>query len=230
MSIKILSLRQFSDQHEASADVEGEIRFVTGCTGPNRSRSNPHGLNSQTSRLRQGMCICHKHYGKYKWTDLNDLSKTNKLHFSNSIETAFRNHCISQNLNVDMGAGTYYDMQQECQKLELEVRKKNLEMETLRASVKVVMKKKTCVIEGCPGMCAADFDEYNKEDFEECFCCKKKQELECPICYDVLSVSNMIKGAECAHRICWKCYGRAYQGGNPIKCCPMCRSQFGKKK
>lgn len=226
MSIKILTIKQFYDSHEACEAIEGEIRLVSGCVSTNRSRNNPRELNSQISRLRQGICICHKHYGRYKWTSLDKLSKTNKLHFANTIEIAFRNHCISQNLDVDMGAGTYFAMQQECERLELEIRKKTLEMETFRLSRETILKKKTCPMEGCPGMCAIDFDRYNKEGFEVCFCCKKKQELECPICYETLSVNNMVRGDTCAHHICWKCYGQAYKGGNPITKCPMCRSQF----
>jgi hypothetical protein len=230
MSIKILTLDQFWKRFEANEANEGEVRMVSGCAGTNRSNNNPLELNTRTSRLRQGMCICHKHYKRYVWTSLDKLSKTNKLKFANTIEVAFRNHCISQNLDVDLGAGTYYDMQKECEILEIAVRKKNLEMETFRLSTETILKKKTCPMEGCPGMCAIDFDRYNKEGFEECFCCKKKQELDCPICYDTLSVNNMVKGDNCAHYICWKCYGQAYKGGNPIKCCPMCRSQFAGKE
>jgi len=222
MSIKMLTIKQFYDCHEASEANEGEVRFVSGCVGTNRSRNNPRELNSLTSRLRQGMCICHKHYGKYKWTSLDKLSKTNKLNFADNIEVAFRNHVISQNLDVDMGAGTYYAMQRECERLELEVRKKNKSIEDYEK----MLSKKTCAMEGCLGMRVIDFDRYNPDGYEVCFCCKQKQAIECPICYETKKPSNMVKSDTCAHHICWKCYGQAYKGGNPIKKCPMCRSQF----
>jgi len=222
MSIKILNLQQFYNRHEASEANEGEVRFVTGCAPTRRSNNNPHSLTSRTARLRQGMCICHKHYGSYVWTSLDKLSKANKLKYASIIEIAFRNQCISQNLNVDMGAGTYYSMQRECERLELEVRKKKKSIEDYEK----MLVKKTCAIEGCPGLRVIDFDNYNPEGFEVCFCCKKTQELECPICYETRKVSDMVCGSNCSHRICWKCYGMADRGGNKIKKCPMCRTNF----
>ena len=225
MSIKTLTLQQFYDRHEACEESHGEVRFVTGCVSTNRSNNNPRELESKVSRLRQGLCICHIHYGKYVWTCLDRLSKTNKLKYANDIEVAFRNHYISQNLNVDMGAGTYYQMQSECERLELELRKKNNSIKDYEK----MLAKKTCAMEGCLGMRVIDFDRYNPEGYEVCFCCKQKQALECPICYETKKPSNMVKGDKCSHYICWKCYGLAYKGGNPITKCPMCRSDFVKK-
>jgi hypothetical protein len=226
MSVKLLTLDQFWERFEACEATEGEVRMVSGCTSPNTTRNNRQGLTAMTSRLRQGMCICHKHYGKYKWTCLDRLAKSRKLKLASAIEIAFRNQCISQNLDVDMGAGTYFDMQRECERLELEVRKKDKEVEAMKLSTEKSLKKKTCAMEGCLGMCTRDFDQYNPEGYEVCFCCKKKQAIECPICYETKKALYMVKSDTCAHHICWKCYGQAYKGGNPIKKCPMCRSEF----
>jgi hypothetical protein len=52
---------------------------------------------------------------------------------------------------------------------------------------------KKCIHHDCPGMCEKCFDKKNKEGFETCTCCNKKQELTCPICQEEHSVENMIK-------------------------------------
>jgi hypothetical protein len=215
MSIKILTLKQFHDKFEACEANVGEIRFCSG--------------KQYDGTLAQGMVICHKYYGKYCWTSLDKLSKTNKLKFADVIEVAFRNQVMSQNLDVDMGSGTYNWIHQECKRLKLLIKKqKAVEKagENLINRLKEELEKKTCAMEGCPGMCARDFDEYNPEGFDVCFCCKKTQELECPICYETRKVSDMVCGSNCSHRICWKCYGMADRGGNKIEKCPMCRADF----
>jgi hypothetical protein len=93
-------------------------------------------------------------------------------------------------------------------------------------ALRAQLAKKKCAIPGCPGMCARDFEEYNPKGFEVCFCCKKKQELECPICLETHKTNNMVCGSKCSHHICWKCYGMAHRGGNGIEKCPMCRADF----
>ena len=212
MPVKILTLRQYCENFEACEANAGEVRL---CSGIRRDGT-----------LTQGIVICHKHYNKYTWTSLDKLSKSNKLKFADKIEVAFRNHCISQNLDVDMGAGTYYAVKVKCDRLKVELRElKELHSRTNTFFIKQ-LEKKTCVMEGCPGMCARDFDEYNPEGFEVCFCCKKTQELECPICYESRKVSDMVCGSNCSHHICWKCYGMADRGGNKIEKCPMCRANF----
>ena len=224
MSIKILNTEQFFNRFEACEENVGQVRLVSGLA--HNAASNPHGLTSNVGLLRQDMVICIKHSRKYKWFQLHKLSKANKIKFMDKIDEAFRNQCISQNLDVDLGAGTYIQMQQECERLELELRElKDLNRRTQAFMIKR-LKKKTCVVEGCPGMCAEDFDRYNPEGFEVCFCCKKTQELECPICYETQKVSDMVCGSNCSHRICWKCYGMADRGGNKIEKCPMCRANF----
>ena len=220
MSIKILNTEQFFNRFEACEENVGEVRFVSGLA--HNALSNPHGLTSNVGLLRQDMVICIKHSRKYKWFQLHKLSKANKIKFMDKIEEAFRNQCISQNLDVDLGAGTYIQMQRECQMLELKMRKTSKEL----AKWKKICKKKTCVMDGCPGMYTGDFDYFNPEGFEVCFCCKKTQELECPICYETQKVSDMVCGSNCSHRICWKCYGMADRGGNKIEKCPMCRANF----
>ena len=107
MSIKILTLKQFHAKFEACEANVGEIRFCSG--------------KQHDGTLAQGMVICHKYYGKYCWTSLDKLSKTNKLKFADVIEVAFRNQVMSQNLEIDMGSGTYNWMHQECERLKLEV-------------------------------------------------------------------------------------------------------------
>jgi hypothetical protein len=213
MSVKILTSVQYFERFEACSENDGEVRLMSGID--TKYGHDPHNLSSAVGQLRQDMVICIKLHNKYKWVCFIKLSKANKIKFMDKIEQGFRNQCISQNLDVDLGAGTYLEMQQECQMLELKTRE--------------AMKKKTCVIDGCPGMCARDFDEYNPEGFEECFCCKKKQELECPICYDTKSVGEMVCGKNCSHHICWKCYGMSCQARKQIIDCPMCRANFNHK-
>jgi hypothetical protein len=227
MSVKILNSEQFYNRFEACEENAGEVRLVSGLAynAPGFSlahASNPHNLTSNVGRLRQDMVICIMLHNNYKWVPLHKLSKANKIKFMGKINDAFRNQCISQNLDVDMGAGTYIQMQQECQMLELKMRQTREEIK----KIEEMHKKKTCVIDGCPGMNTGDFDHFNPEGFEECFCCKQKQELDCPICYDTHSVSNMVCGKNCTHHICWKCYGMSCQGGNQIKKCQMCRKNF----
>jgi hypothetical protein len=227
MSVKILTSAQFYERFEACSENEGEVRMVSGLAY--NTVSNPHNLVSNVGQLRQDMVICLKLHRRYKWKTLRSLSKINKIKFMNKIDQAFRNQCISQNLETDMGAGTYLEMQQECQTLELKLRNFAgciLNLEKQLEEAKKICKKKTCVIDGCPGMCAHYFDEYNPEGFEECFCCKKKQELECPICYDIKSVGEMVCGKNCSHHICWKCYGMSCQARKQIIDCPMCRANF----
>lgn len=215
MSIKILNFRQYCENFEACEANAGEVRL---CSGMRRDGT-----------LTQGIVICHKHYNKYTWTSLDKLSKSNKLTFADDIELAFRRQAMSQNLDVDLGAGTYYQL---VNKLKVEneaIIEKSEELELALTEIlklKKQVEKKRCPMEGCPGMCASDFDEYNPEGFEVCFCCKKTQELECPICYETRKVSDMVCGRNCSHHICWKCYGMANRGGNKIKKCPMCRAKF----
>lgn len=83
-----------------------------------------------------------------------------------------------------------------------------------------------CIHDDCPGMCGECVKTKNPEGFEVCACCDKKQELECPICYSMRPVEFCVKGNNCIHHICWKCYGTASKGNNNIKDCPMCRAKF----
>ena len=215
MSIKILTLKQFYDKFEACEANVGEIRFCSG--------------KQYDGKLAQGMVICHKYYGKYCWTSLDKLSKTNKLKFADDIEVAFRNQVMSQNLDVDMGLGTYNHLHNRIQAFE-KARKTHEALQKASSDyincLQKQLEKKRCVHVDCKGMCERDFDEYNPDGFEVCFCCKKAQELECPICYETIKVSDMVCGSNCSHRICWKCYGMADRGGNKIEKCPMCRANF----
>jgi hypothetical protein len=147
--------------------------------------------------VTQGIVICVKMHGRCRWARWDYLSKAAKSRHSDKLEIAFCDHLI---------ASSNYDD----------------EKHALRAQ----LAKKRCAIPGCPGMCARDFDEYNPEGFEVCFCCKKKQSLECPICYESHKTNNMVCGSNCTHHICWKCYGMAHRGGNGIENCPMCRAAF----
>ena len=147
-----------------------------------------------------GIVVCVKSRSRERrffWRRWDYLSKAAKTKYSDKLEVAFCDHMI---------ANSNYDD----------------EKHALRAQ----LVKKRCAIPGCPGMCARDFEEYNPEGFEVCFCCKKKQELECPICYESNKASNMVCGSNCSHRICWKCYGMAHRCGNEIEKCPMCRANF----
>ena len=143
-----------------------------------------------------GIVVCVKRRGTIYWRRWDYLSKAAKSKYSDKLEVAFCDHLIA---TID-----------------------DDEKHSLRAQ----LAKKKCAIPGCPGMCARDFDEYNPEGFEVCFCCKKKQQLECPICYESHKTSNMVCGSNCSHHICWKCYGMAHRGGNEIEKCPMCRADF----
>ena len=56
---------------------------------------------------------------------------------------------------------------------------------------------------------------------------QKKEKMDCCICLENLTKNDMIKSKYCSHSICYKCYGNALQGGNPILKCPLCREDFG---
>jgi hypothetical protein len=85
---------------------------------------------------------------------------------------------------------------------------------------------KKCIHHDCPGMCEKCFDKKNKEGFETCGCCNKKQELTCPICQDEHSAENMVKSETCCHHVCWKCFGMSVKSSRPLATCPMCREVF----
>lgn len=217
--LKTLTSRQYHDGFEACIDNEGQIRFL---------------------KIQSLLCVCIKSYNKWRWTPYIRLSKANKLKYCNNIANSFTftlKHMPSQlrrilknqkfmnrSINEELKYTKVF-LQKKTSKITKmceELNNANVELKHTKA----LLTKKTCIVDGCPGMCARDFDEYNKEGFDECFCCKKKQELECPICYDTHSVNNMARGKNCSHHICWKCYGMSCYGGNQIKKCPLCRADF----
>ena len=58
-----------------------------------------------------------------------------------------------------------------------------------------------------------------------CPSCKRKQEMECPICYESKPAKELcVLG--CNHSFCWKCYGHAVMQGQQITKCPMCRTEI----
>jgi len=214
MSIKLLTLEQYKNRYEACEANDGQLRFCGGSIRGWRGTKN------------NNMVICIKYYNSYQWVPLTSLSQ-NKFHKNaDKIHTAISD--IPQLIEDDL--------RKEIKMLEEEIKKRDKEIEEgdektldcIQEYCKLadLLKNKTCVIEGCPGMCTRDFDKYNPEGFAECFCCKKKQELECPICYDTRSVSDMVCGKNCSHHICWKCYGMSCQARKQIIKCPMCRSNF----
>jgi len=54
-----------------------------------------------------------------------------------------------------------------------------------------------------------------------------KVKVDCCICLTTKKGNQMIKSKSCSHSVCYKCYGDAFQGGNPIYKCPLCRANFG---
>jgi hypothetical protein len=60
-----------------------------------------------------------------------------------------------------------------------------------------------------------------------CPACHKKQELQCPICFEVQSAANLCL-IGCRHAFCWKCYGLSCMKGSQITKCPMCREEITK--
>ena len=60
-----------------------------------------------------------------------------------------------------------------------------------------------------------------------CPACHKKQELQCPICFEVQSAANICL-LGCRHAFCWKCYGLSCMKGSQITKCPMCREEITK--
>ena len=84
--------------------------------------------------------------------------------------------------------------------------------------------KKKCVHMECKGMCDSCHELCVQSGW--CSVCELSQELECPICIVVKDVSEMVSSFSCQHKVCWKCYGEAYQSGHPINKCTLCRKQF----
>ena len=60
-----------------------------------------------------------------------------------------------------------------------------------------------------------------------CPACHKKQELQCPICFEVQSAANLCL-IGCRHAFCCKCYGLSCMKVSQITKCPMCREEITK--
>ena len=82
--------------------------------------------------------------------------------------------------------------------------------------------KSKCLHSDCSGMCESCL----KQIENECNVCNKRQTQECPICFDEKSRDELVDSYGCIHKICWKCFGQAYQNGYPINKCALCRKQF----
>jgi len=80
-----------------------------------------------------------------------------------------------------------------------------------------------CIHIDCPGACqkCRGVNEDN-----DCCACGKKQLLQCPVCQDDFPPSFVKRFNACAHCICWKCYGTAFDLKRRIKKCPMCRTSL----
>lgn len=58
-----------------------------------------------------------------------------------------------------------------------------------------------------------------------CPACNKKQEIQCPICFEVQTADNICL-LGCRHAFCWKCYGLSCMKGRQLTKCPMCREEI----
>ena len=89
--------------------------------------------------------------------------------------------------------------------------------------------KKTCITnhKSCGGLCNECYESMG----ETCLACNAKQEMHCPICFNLkTSAATICKSLSCGHSVCWKCYGQAFFSGHPIMNCPLCRATFTNAK
>lgn len=86
--------------------------------------------------------------------------------------------------------------------------------------------KKKCIHSDCVGMCATCYGNSIGSGVEECPACRKKQEIECPICCETKKIGECLMGAKCSHGVCLTCFADAYRAHRPIENCPMCRAEF----
>ena len=71
------------------------------------------------------------------------------------------------------------------------------------------------------------YERIRKEQEKEDHKVWSKVKMDCCICLTTKTQPKMIKSKTCSHSVCYKCYGDAFQGGNPIYKCPLCRANFG---
>ena len=80
-----------------------------------------------------------------------------------------------------------------------------------------------CLHPDCPGMCEECFEKMANT----CPSCNKEQVLKCPICREDKKPPELAKSqGGCHHYVCYACMGKAYNIGNPIKKCPLCRGSW----
>lgn len=84
---------------------------------------------------------------------------------------------------------------------------------------------KKCIYSDCSGLCSTCFTEQDTS-IGVCIACEREQKLKCPICLDDKFTFDMTESVGCSHRVCWKCYGCAFQAKKPIYKCPLCRAPF----
>ena len=91
-------------------------------------------------------------------------------------------------------------------------------------SVDKVVEK--CIHIDCPGSCSACRKNHADSGCPgTCGACGKKQELQCPICFDVFDEKNL-NIFKCRHCVCWKCHCSSYQAKKALKKCPTCRAKI----
>ena len=186
----------------------------------------------QSNIIEPVMCI--KKYDTYQWELLDELSAANwrqyRSHFSQSCKHSFAliaNQKLSEKMpecsDVLISLIKTLTPKQRNEWLEANpTYKKKFCVDCGEFNSEI----KKCVHSDCPGMCAKCFDKKNKEGFETCACCHKKQELTCPICFADHPVENMVKSETCCHHVCWKCFGLSVKSTRPLADCPMCRARF----
>jgi hypothetical protein len=222
----------------ARAEADGEIRIVQ-----NRNLS---GVPAPV--------LCHKWRKWYKWSYLHDLSpsvfKKYKLNIAKALgnqENTFEKRLeirgkenlknmkeLKQIHNAKLNEfrepiQILFKLMTIGQRKDWLKKNPNLKLHTCIDCGKFSccnLQTKKCIHQECPGMCSDCFDEKNSVGFEICECCNRKQELECPICYDDKKEKEMVCGDNCSHLVCWKCYGMASKSNNKIVKCPMCRAKF----
>lgn len=83
-----------------------------------------------------------------------------------------------------------------------------------------------CIHIDCPGACESCRTHENN-DSDLCCACGKKQELQCPICFETKKKSN-VEIFKCRHITCYQCLLQAYRVNpkKPLKICPTCRAKM----
>lgn len=201
------------------------------------SQSSTLPFSNATGRTQ---CVCIKNYGNFTWFPLEAISATNWMKYRNQIVQNLQHQRVcssdeqrelkelrkqkkfiseSQRMIRELYKGLSIDEKKIFIKTHQDT---YMGRHTCEICLEYIDKKKKCIHHDCHGMCEKCFAALN----EICPVCKKTQKITCPICQDTKTAADLADSDSCHHKVCWKCYGKAYKAHAPIDKCPLCRDIF----